>query len=141
MTTANITNLSFAGATAPASSSYTYIANPTKPNGNTFGSFGYALDCGACGNGTSPPDYNGLTFDITNGSNNLPSSAFTTSGKGYYFVSDIGIYNGANWSNTGVVGATGPTQTTNQYPVPEPISLSLLGSGLVGLGIARRRRA
>jgi hypothetical protein len=102
------------------------------------GDFDYALNClgnvGGCtsggGGGIAPP----LSFTVT--ATNLTVASFhdaggTSGADTAYFAADvINLANG----NTGLVGATGTTSA-----VPEPISLSLVGGGLLALGLFRKR--
>jgi hypothetical protein len=105
-----------------------------SPTASTLGSFGFGVDCddvnpichGGSGSLTS------LSFDVTN-PNGISLSNFSknTTGPGYYFASDI-FGNG----NTGNVGSTGPGTLTG---TPEPATLGLIGFGLVGIALIRRR--
>jgi hypothetical protein len=105
------------------------------PKGVPYGIFGYAIDY--TGNGTSPPNFSAFSFSTTDGST-LAVQDFTTNTAGYYFVSDIGVLGSNGKFATGNVGSN--SIHTDPPSVPEPLTISLLGSGLIGLGIVRRTR-
>lgn len=103
-----------------------------------------------CYNGTSPPVNSGpLTFTMTGTNLSLSSFAPSTGNPAVFFAADLGVPDGSGGYNTGNVGGelscsvncgpqtTGGGQTSN---VPEPASMALLGSALVGFGAAVRRR-
>jgi hypothetical protein len=106
----------------------------TEPAGSLhfdgFGDFDYAIVCTICGNGASNPQAGPLEFTITAGGLTAAMLAELSSGgdPSAFFVADIIGTNG----QTGPVGANAV--------VPEPGTLALLGSGLVGLGAWTRRR-
>jgi len=95
------------------------------------GEMEYGLHCtGTCSGGspTLPPlNFTVTAAGLTEASFNDPG--LTPANDRAIFVADV-IANG----NTGLVGATGGTSS-----VPEPISLSLVGGGLLALGIFRKR--
>jgi len=101
---------------------------PAPTTASTFGTFNYSISCSGCGTGASSPLPGPLTFTTTDGTILTPDSFVANSG-GYFFASDIIGTNGG----TGNVAARGPV------PAPEPMSLALLGSSLIGLGMVRRR--
>jgi len=93
------------------------------------GNFGFGIACATdpC-NGGSTPVFTGLTFTVTNATiaqltvpNNLNN----------LFVADVLIA-----SN----GQTGPVDVTGPGVVPEPTTLLMVGTALVGLGAGWRRR-
>jgi len=100
-----------------------------------FGDFNRGIVCNVpsgCGNGGSNPNPGPLVFDAANAGGLLLTDFVTNSG-GYYFASDI-INTNTKSRPTGNVGANRSTAT------PEPVSMALPGSALLGFGLARGRQ-
>jgi hypothetical protein len=100
-----------------------------------FGNLEYAMVCTACGNGGSNPQPGLLTFDVT--ATGLTPTSFaqlSTIPPGSaraYFVADV----------LGTTGLTGPIgATAGPSTVPEPTSVLLFASGLIGIGALVRRQ-
>ena len=113
------------------------------PGENTpYGTFTFMLDCTAgktaCPNGSPGQTLDPLTFTVLNALE-LDLVGLSTGGNpNSYFAADV-ICNAGSCGTgaTGTIAVTGGPRTN----VPEPGTLALLGIGLVGLGIGRRRRS
>ena len=112
----------------------TFVADST-PKGVPYGTFGYAIDY--TGNGTSPPMFAAFSF-TTSDNSTLTVQDFIKNTDGYFFASDIGVLQSNGSFVTGNVAAN--SVRTDLPSVPEPMTLSLLGAGLLGLGVVRRTR-
>jgi hypothetical protein len=119
------------------------ISFVTPPGGNfAFGSFSLntagaggfntILDDSA-GNGSSKGYYGPLEFVLSR-SGGLSTDDFIGTGSGAYFEADV--TDGAA-GNTGEQIWTGSSSTTH---IPEPLTMSLFGAGLAGIGALRRRK-
>lgn len=105
-----------------------------------FGTFPSTINCTGCGNGTSPPQYNYLSFTLTgtNGADPLDLADFIPNSMGFYFASDIGVTSNGTVVWTGNVGATSGGGGGGGS-VPEPRTYLLLGAGLIGLSLLKRK--
>jgi hypothetical protein len=99
-------------------------------NGDGTGNFGFGVACAipANCNGGSTPVFTGLAFTVTNAT---IAQLTVPNNLGNIFVADVLIA-----SN----GFTGPVDVTGPGVVPEPTTLLMVGTALVGLGGAWRRR-
>src|SRR5215475_5626800 len=98
-------------------------------NGDGTGNFNFGVACATdpC-NGGSTPVFTGLTFTVTN---STIAALTVPNNLGNIFVADVLIA-----SN----GLTGPVDVTGPGVVPEPTTLLMVGTALVGLGAGWRRR-
>jgi hypothetical protein len=104
---------------------------PSPANKGDTGTFNYAIDCTVCGSGASNPYYGTLSFTVSATGTLSPANFEVLNGKGFYLASDV-----FSAGKTGNVEATGYTTS----PVPEPASLAMVGTGLVGIAGAVRRK-
>jgi len=103
----------------------TLVVNTGSFSGDGTGLFGFGIACslGTCGPGGSNPFSADIMFHVASAT---IADLTAPNNLGFIFVADV---LSGQTGNTGPVGAR----------VPEPASLLLLGAGLAGIGIWRRR--
>src|SRR5262249_32394590 len=92
-------------------------------NGDGTGQFTFGINCPSCGNGGSDAFSTPISFHVANAT---IADVTHPNSNGNLFVADVLAPN----------GNTGPVDVHTE--VPEPSTLLLIGSGLVGLGAVRR---
>ena len=104
----------------------------------TAGSFAYAIACTGCGSGGSSPIHGPLDFTVSVATGSLSVTDFVANAAGFTFAADVIGPNATGATFTGLVESNG-TASGRSPTVPEPLSLSLVGGGLLALGLLRKR--
>jgi hypothetical protein len=107
-----------------------FAVGPAPATASAFGTFLESITCTACQGGQADNPTGPLSFTVTS-LNGVSISSFIPNAGGFSFASDIVGNNG----KTGNVAAL----TAASSAVPEPMSLSFVGAGLLALGVLRRR--
>ncbi len=120
-----------------------FAAGPSPAHASAFGDFLYSVRCTVCKGGMLSNPSGPLSFTITAPAG-LTIADFLPNDRGYYFASDIRGSNGHTGNVASLSGVsmpeTGPPGgETLEGAAPEPVTALLIGGGLLGLGLLRRR--
>ena len=140
--TPNLDNLGSFTLNAPAAGSpvqtyngntFTLLVSFTAPAGITGGQTLPAFTAQVTGSVTST-DVGGVFIDFNNNPQTFTFSSGGTTGSFQFAVNDVSVTPGQT------VSLTGRILSASQTTVPEPASMTLLATGLAGLGAAARSR-
>ena len=113
-----------------------FVVGPAPDKASTFGTFLESVRCSTCQGGNASNPAGPLSFNVGSATGVTTGSFIDNTGL-YFFASDIFGNN-----NTGNVAALGGGGGTTQGDSPEPLSMFLMGGGLLGVGIfGKFRRA
>jgi hypothetical protein len=114
---------------------FTFATNNSSAHAGGAGNFLYQIDCKSCGTGGSNPYTGTLSFTI----DNVSISQFMRNDSEFYFASDVCTNVTNNSCTQGKTGNVASNTKNDATPAPEPPAIALLGSGLLALGLVRRR--